>query len=464
MQHTNNSTFPTTGSYANAASSTPTVDFPTPEQAIIFTAIEGPRIKDYVKAVGDITGPQSIKFVSRISFNRICIFLASVKQVDELLKAHDKITVRETDIPIRRYVTPARRLIISNASPCIPHDTIETALRSAGLKLVSQLTFLRAGIGEEYAHVFSFRRQVYITPLENNETLPSSFVIKYGETNQRVFLTFDEMKCFLCNNPGHIAANCPNITSGDLNLTASSTPATAESLSQINDPEPCTSQEKNTPKQATNEPTLIDLEDPSSKELHQTSESKSNSAEALLPNFGIKQSVKRQNSSNSSSITSLYDISKDIPVKTGQDQQKFTPPLPPKAVQTKKLKRSTSSEMPDFSKHLVQVKQMMEDNPNQYSITFPVLKWFLENTYGQSDPLSIARKLPTDLPALLQTLTEIHPHITDKGIKNRCTRLSKKLINLKQREDGMETASIASQESCSDLELDNISSSDLTTL
>lgn len=77
------------------------------------------------------------------------------------------------------------------------------------------------------------------------------------------------------------------------------------------------------------------------------------------------------------------------------------------------------------------------------------LKCIIENSFGKSDPLCEARRLTDDIPGLLQTLTEIYPHITDKSIKNRCTRLKKKLKHQLQKEEGldMETQSIASTSS-----------------
>lgn len=112
-------------------------------------------------------------------------------------------------------------------------------------------------------------------------------------------------------------------------------------------------------------------------------------------------------------------------------------------------------ETSDISAHLLVVKQIMEDNPSQYVVNYSTLKCFIENSFGNSDPLSEARRFTDDIPGLLQTLTEIYPNITDKSLKNRCTRLKKKLIHQMQKEEGqdMETQSIAStasQESADD--------------
>lgn len=422
MQYTNQSNTTLRGSYANAASSVPTVTFPKKEQAIVLGAIEGPKLGDYVKAISEITGPKNITFASRMSNNRICIYLSSVQAVDNLIESHGKVTVLDNEICIRRLITPARRIIVSNVSPYIPHETIAAALKAIGLKLVSQISFLRAGIpGDEFSHVLSFRRQVYVTPLENNATLPTSIIIKYEETNQRVFLTFDDMTCFLCKQPNHVVANCPNTTTGSID------PPTSVSL---------TSPQNITP---TNEATLTPIP---------TSDPTNQSGTVLFPDPNDKTTKKRPISTDSSSMSSLPETGDFISHSRTQDEYAFTSPSLPISSQ-KKLKRSRSTEIPILTVHLENVRQVMEENPTQFTVNYPTLKCIIENSFGKSDPLCEARRLTDDIPGLLQTLTEIYPHITDKSIKNRCTRLKKKLKHQLQKEEGldMETQSIASTSS-----------------
>lgn len=432
MQYTNQPNSTPRGSYANVASSVPVVTFPKKEQAIVLGAIEGPKLRDYVKAISDITGPKNITFASRMSNNRICIYLSSTQAVDNLIKSHEKITVLDTEICIRRLITPAKRIIVSNASPYIPHEIIATALRSIGLKLVSQISFLRAGIpGDEFSHVLSFRRQVYVTPLEDNTSLPASIVIKFEETNQRVFLTFDDMTCFLCKQPNHVAANCPNTT------TSSTDAPTFIGL---------------TPSQSiipTNEATLI-----ATSILDTTTEPTDLPEIGMLLDPNDKTPRKRPIFIASSSTSSLPKTENEMPPLKSKDSHEFTPPSQHTQSQ-KKLKRSRSLEISDLTAHFENVEKVMEENPTQFSIKYPALKCFIENSFGNADPLREARRFTNDIPGLLQTLTEIYPNITEKSLKNRCTRLKKKLIHQLQKEEGLEMetqsiASTASQESTDD--------------
>ncbi|KAG5864920.1 hypothetical protein JTB14_033237 [Gonioctena quinquepunctata] len=159
------------------------------------------KLFDYVRSVGDIVGPKNICFASRISNNRICVYLKNVEFVDELIQNHPSIRVGETDLPVRKLVTPAKRLIISNVSPSIPNDLLETSLKNYGLQLASTITFLKAGIpGDEFNHILSFRRQVYMIPPSENFEMQTSLSI-----------TFDRNSLTrICKEKGHLAANCPN--------------------------------------------------------------------------------------------------------------------------------------------------------------------------------------------------------------------------------------------------------------
>ncbi|KAG5871875.1 hypothetical protein JTB14_026465 [Gonioctena quinquepunctata] len=116
--------------YSNIVS---TQKIPTRDQAIVLSTIDGTKIHDYIIAVGALVQPKNIFYASKISNGRICIYLSSKKILDELLTATNRININGSQVEVRRLISPAQRLVISNICSTIPNP-IEEQLRKMGLK------------------------------------------------------------------------------------------------------------------------------------------------------------------------------------------------------------------------------------------------------------------------------------------------------------------------------------------
>ena len=150
-------------------------DFPTKEQAIIVTAVDGLQLKDYVSAIAEIVEPKNILFASRLANNRVCIYVSSVALVDEVVTKYSQLSINDLIVGVRRLINPARRIILSNVCPSIPHDVFINQIKTLGFNIVSPMSFLKARLeGENYAHIRSFRRQIFVQPNDDIE-LPASF-------------------------------------------------------------------------------------------------------------------------------------------------------------------------------------------------------------------------------------------------------------------------------------------------
>lgn len=145
----NSTTMSTERSYVAAAKSTPKPVHPRREQAIILHAEGNAKLFDYIKAIGSKVGPKNVTFASRISNNRVCIYLSNKHLVDQLVQDHPTVPVGDTEISVRRLVNPAKRLLLSNVDPSIPQEAIEAELRKCGLNLVSPVSYLKVGAPED---------------------------------------------------------------------------------------------------------------------------------------------------------------------------------------------------------------------------------------------------------------------------------------------------------------------------
>lgn len=155
--------------YVNA---TKRFQFPTKEQAIVMDSTTDAHIQDYIHSIAAFVKPELIKFASRISINRVCIYLANKQLIEELVTKHSKIKVNNSILQIRPLITKSARVVMSNVCPIIPHTVIENELTKLGIKLRSTISFLRVGLqNPAFNHILSFRRQAYITP-QDKQKLP----------------------------------------------------------------------------------------------------------------------------------------------------------------------------------------------------------------------------------------------------------------------------------------------------
>lgn len=123
--------------------------------------MDGITIKDYTLSIGKIVGPENIRFVLRIFNGRVCLYLSNQGLVDKLTQANTRVNIGSHSLLLRPLVSKSVRVIISNVCPVIPHSVIEEKLKQYRVNVVSQITFIKAGINDPaYAHIMSFRRQV----------------------------------------------------------------------------------------------------------------------------------------------------------------------------------------------------------------------------------------------------------------------------------------------------------------
>ncbi|KAL3281645.1 hypothetical protein HHI36_004851 [Cryptolaemus montrouzieri] len=72
---------------------------------------------------------------------------------------------------------------------------------------------------------------------------------------------------------------------------------------------------------------------------------------------------------------------------------------------------------------------------------------FLENTHGKSDAITEARRYTDNIDDLIKMMYDIYPHLTDRALKSRITRLNKKLKEQSETENSDDNESVYSNQS-----------------
>ena len=372
------------------------IQFPKKEQAIVTDAIEGLQIKDYVVSIGKLIGPENIRFASRISQSRVCLYLSTQEIVNKVTEM--KISIGSHTLAIRPLISKHKRIIISNVCPIIPHTVIEAKLREHNVNPVSQITFIRAGMNEaEYSHIMSFRRQVYVNP-EDEGKLPESLQIHYEGTSYWVYITGEKLSCFLCKEEGHLAKYCKNT---ELENSMTQSLLTNED-SNITDktPDPTV-------------PLVLTQQSVNSNVLNIT---------------GIKRHRSVISSSNESNteVLNVDEGNRRLTSGIQQKNQKW------KKDKTQNKRQCTQAEIDE---QLKPAKEHLVQNSTIYPINYDDLSVFLKDTFGSKEIPAIANKYTTDTTALITMLNDTVHEISDKTLQARIRRIVKRLT------DGYETSS-----------------------
>lgn len=135
-----------TVSYANA------VQHPTKEQAIIIQSKQGLTIEDYCVAVGNIVQPINVRYISRISQERVCIYLSSKDLANKLIENHPTVKIKEHELEIKPLISKTKRILISNVQPIIPSAVIEEELKKHDIIPVSKINNIRASTLHQTKH------------------------------------------------------------------------------------------------------------------------------------------------------------------------------------------------------------------------------------------------------------------------------------------------------------------------
>lgn len=380
-------------SFSNVVKSS---SYPKKEQAIVYSAIHGHQVRDYVIATGSIVGPKNILSASRMSNNRVCIYLASVDVVNKFIESEGGINIDNEFIAARKLILPAKRLILSNVPPCIPDYIIVDALKEI-VKMVSPISTLGAGIGlEEYSHVTCFRRQVYVAIDENADNVPSSILLNFEDEDYRIFISDDRLKCFACKEVGHVAAKCPNKIETPVIIINSN-----DNVGGQNRPEKRPASTTDSSLQSGQNAQDIGKND--------------NQDTAHTPSENLKE-------------TGNHDLIDLVggPLTDLQTTEDFI------VNKRKAKKRRVEIDSPQEEIYK-DFEQVWEKDSNRV-LDYCNFTQFLTETRSNSRPLDVARRYTNDIEGLISLIEKVRAYITQRALNERCKRLTVALRKARDRE------------------------------
>lgn len=370
--------------------------FPKKDQAIIYPAIDGLQVKDYVIETGKLVEPKNILFASRMSNGRICIYFSSKEVVNRFIEKEGGLTINDMFIQARKLIMPAKRIIVSNVSPCIPHHVLEEKLKQENIKVVSPVSFIGAGIGlDQYKHVLSFRRQFFVAE-ETAASVPSSLLIKFDDEEYRIFLTDDQMRCFRCREIGHVAARCTRADNETVII-----PVRPENRGKRPPPSPSN----------TTEDDVFNL----SQEPENDS--------------GTEDNVSITEVDESQLI--VPDAEGVMPTNEPRNDIFRQPTKLPKAKRIRVDRPSTDEE--DGQDNLQEVEELWKKD-NDYPIDFINFSEFMNKVKGSEKPAEIARRYTQDLEGLITVIKDARVLISRRATKQRCRRLIEALVKVLNKE------------------------------
>lgn len=346
---------------------------------------------EYVNAIGSKIDPANIVAIFPSSQNRVICYLKNKDLPKEFVTENPFLTIQGTQLPTRCYISPSKRLFIYGVHPVIDNTDIADALRSLGIKIVSEVTDIKIKtLDPRYKHICTSKRQVYVDP-EDNTLIPEKIEIVAEGESFNLYINVDENKCKLCSSTSHStqrckqAANFENINdSEEITKNAAPNPLPQTPASSLLDVTPLNAPTQDIIDLVDNIPDLDELETPlplpDGKRTHSKTESSDESTDTIpIKIFVLDESI---------------EANCEEPISAADQHEK--------------------------------ISQIMKRNPEHYAISHDQFITFINSIKPKSNICQIAKTLSLNVEDLVYTIKKLYPDV-DSNYKNKLSRIKKAL-------------------------------------
>ncbi|CAG5102890.1 Similar to Transposon TX1 uncharacterized 82 kDa protein (Xenopus laevis) [Cotesia congregata] len=293
-------------------------------------------------------------------------------------------------------------------------DVIEQEFTKLGIKLSSEITFLKVGIqNPPFNHILSFRRQVYITP-QDEEKFPETIKIIFEETTYFIYLSTDSISCFICKKEGHLAKNCPT---ENLTMHQQTEPLQTQAQ-ETEEIKKDSKKELMTKTTESNKPLLSQTQNPIDNLNTQMT-----SQEFQIPITPLLTEMKRPRSlpSKTSNCTSTQRLKLPRGDDSSTDYDSSDNDIPEKS-QNKTKPKKIKAQDKILAEDWVNITRIIAQKKD-YPLTALQLNDFYTKLHCNKYPIELTLQYTTDLLGLKKMMNDVYPYLSS-SLKNRTTRIT----------------------------------------
>jgi Zinc knuckle len=393
---------------------------PDRRNAVVCDSLPGIPIQEYLVAIADIVSAAKITHASRIGGNRVIVYLKDIESAQAVVE-DGGISINGEFISVRKYITGAQKVLVSNVLPDITNDQLVTVLQKYG-RVTGNVREVQIGCElPEFAHIKSFRRVVYMIIPEIKSFPPFVNINIEANSPWTCFLSIDDASCFKCKKSGHLARDCvpaseaPKGPTPTIDITTTtSTPSTSTSTTTADKP---TSQTK------------LSLADIVSGRI-------SASTTLKMQPHNQRQVFPILTSSTPPETENIADMrTESAEADLASNEEERDPP--PKRTRLNSQKTdddddgsydsttSTSSREDQLARDESSISTMVAMLDDIYVISPPQLEEFLKKTRGLKRPAVAAVNFTTDAKGLIAMLSAAKIHASTYNLKRRLQRTIK---------------------------------------